>query len=280
MRTYSNDPALVACDIDGTLTQDGTVHPSSYALDVIEELHRRGIAFGLASGRGTDDLRHAVSGWDLSFEPELLIGGNGSEYYDGFTKENHVLYSLSTEDIRKIITMMLERFPELNVSIYRNGVRLLRYEDEMAVKSKKRNHMQNRIVEDLSEMWKEPCFKVMFRVSEEVMRQIEPFAHSICNEDFRATKTQTTMLEFVHAKANKGNALRCFCEAHGIDLKDVIAYGDISNDNELLLTAGTGICMINGSEDTKKCADYVSEHSNNEDGCAYDIDKYILKRFI
>ena len=280
MRTYSNDPALVACDIDGTLTQDGTVHPSSYAVEVIEELHRRKIAFGLASGRGTDDLLHVIGEWGLSFQPELLIGGNGSEYYDGILQENHVLYSLSTDMIREIITVMLDRFPDLNVSIYRNGVRLLRFEDEMAVHSRKRNNMQNKIVEDLSEMWEEPCFKVMFRVSEEVMRRIEPFAQSICNEEYRATKTQTTMLEFVHAKANKGNALKCFCQAHQIDLKDVIAYGDISNDNELLLTAGTGICMINGSEDTKKCADYVSERSNNQDGCAYDIDKYVLKRSV
>ena len=58
----------------------------------------------------------------------------------------------------------------------------------------------------------------------------------------------------------------------------VVKQMESLNDNELLLTAGTGICMINGSEDTKKCADYVSERSNNQDGCAYDIDKYVLKR--
>ena len=278
MRTYSNRPALVVCDIDGTLTRTGTVYPSPYTLEVIEELHRRQIAFGLASGRNYDDL-HALAGeWKLSFEPQLLIGGNGSEYYDAYTGQNNVLYILSEEDIRYIITAMLDRYPDLNCSIYRDGVRMLRYEDEMAISSKKRNKMNNVIVDDVSIMWDRPCFKVMFRVTEEVMKQIEPFAQSLANEHFRPIKTQTTMLEFVHAKANKGDALKRFCEGHEIPLEDVIAYGDMSNDIDLLVAAGTGVCMINGSEDTKKSADFISERSNDEDGCAYDIDKYILKR--
>ena len=280
MRTYSNNPALVVCDIDGTLTKNGTVYPSPYALKVIEGLHERKIFFGLASGRNSDNLLSLTKEWMLSFEPQLLIGGNGSEYYDAIEGKNNVLYILSQEDVRYIITTMLKKYPDLNVSIYRDGMRMLRYEDEMAVNSKKRNKMENVIVNDISQMWERPCFKVMFRVTEEVMRQIEPFAISISGDRFHAIKTQTTMLEFVHAKANKGDSLKRFCEAHGIDLKDVIAYGDMSNDNDLLLAAGTGVCMINGGEDTKRCADYITEKTNDEDGCAYDIDQYILKRSV
>lgn len=277
MKTSLTKPKLIVCDIDGTLTRDNTIYPSEYTLDIIEKLHKQSIAFGLASGRGADQLVQLSEEWGLSFPFELVIGLNGSEYYDLSTHKTEVLYSLDREDIKDIITKMLDKYPDLNCSIYRNGQRLLRYEDEMAVLSKKRNKMNNYIVDDLSQMWDEPCSKVMFRVSEETMAKIEPLANEISNDRYRACKTQSTMMEFVHAKANKGNALTAYCTNNNIDLKDVVAFGDMDNDNELLITAGLGICMINGGQSTKDCADMLSEKTNNEDGCASFVEKYFLQ---
>ena len=276
MKICLNDTKLVVCDIDGTLTRDKTIVPSAYTKDIIEKLHQKGIAFGLASGRDVEQLRSLKEEWDLSFDFDLIIGLNGSEYYDLSRDQKKVLCMLSREDIREIIGKMLDRFPDLNCSIYRNGFRLLRYEDPMAIESKKRTKMDNRIVKSLDEMWSEPCTKVMFRVSEAVMKQIEPYAEQISNDRYRCCKTQLTMMEFVHAQSDKGNALRIYCQENGIDLKDVVAFGDMSNDNGLLKTAGTGVCMINGGEDTKKCASVITERSNNEDGCAAFIERYIL----
>ena len=271
-----NKIRLIVCDIDGTLTRDGTIYPSQYTLQVIERLHQSGIMFGLASGRGVEQLRSLKDEWGLSFDFDIVIGLNGSEYFDLKENKTHRLYELSCNDIRDIITKMLDKYPDLNCSIYSNGRRMLRYEDEMAVNSKKRTKMDNYIVKDLSEMWQKPCSKVMFRVSEEVMKKIEPLATEISNEHYRSCKTQTTMMEFVHAQANKGAALRKYCAANNIELQEVAAFGDMYNDNELLETAGLGVCMINGADITKSYADDISDKTNNEDGCADYIEKYIL----
>ena len=271
-----NDTKLVVCDIDGTLTRTGTIMPSEYTLDIIKRLHEKGIAFGLGSGRDAGQLRHLYEEWGLPFEFDVCIGLNGSEYFDLIYNEVRKLYTLSKKDVEDIITKMLDRFPELNVSIYRDGQRLLRFEDEMAIMSKKRNKMSNIVVDDISEMWAFDSPKVMFRVSEEVMKQIEPYAISICNDNYRCCKTQTTMLEFVNRRSDKGNALKAYCEEHGIDLQNVVTFGDMSNDNEMLLEAGTGVCLKNGSDDCKACADYITEFDNDKDGCARFIDQYIL----
>ena len=276
MKTSLNNTKLVVCDIDGTLTRTGTIIPSEYTLEIIKRLHDKGIAFGLGSGRDAGQLRHLYEEWGLPFQFDVCIGLNGSEYYDLKTDEIKGLYTLSKEDVKEIITKMLERFPDLNVSIYRDGKRLLRFEDKMAIMSKKRNKMSNIIVDDISEMWAEECPKIMFRVSEEVMKQIEPYAIEICNDHFRCCKTQTTMLEFVNRKSDKGNALKAYCTDHDIDLAEVVSFGDMSNDNEMLIAAGTGVCLKNGSDDCKACADYITEYDNDEDGCARFIDQYIL----
>ena len=60
-------------------------------------------------------------------------------------------------------------------------------------------------------------------------------------------------------------------------MKDVVAFGDMSNDNPMLLAAGTGVCLKNGAQDTKDCADYITDYTNNEDGLAKFINKYIFK---
>ena len=276
-RTSLSDTQLLVCDIDGTLTADGTIYPSAYTLSTIEALHEKGIAFGLASGRSVDQLRSLKEEWGLSFDFDMVIGLNGSEYYDLINDTKHVLYELSTRDVKDIIEGMLGRFPDLNVSIYADGCRLLRFEDEMAVLSRKRTGMENKIVDDISQMWEKPCTKVMFRVSEEVMARIEPYALSLTNERFRPCKTQTTMLEFMHASANKGAALLKYCEGSDTDISKVVAFGDMDNDNELLKEAGFGVCMCNGADQTKACADDVSFLSNNEDGCAAYINRYILE---
>lgn len=275
---YSDMIKLAVFDIDGTLTRDGSVKPSDYTIDVLNKINEKGIKLGIASGRDVLQLKQIVNEWDLPFSFSLLIGLNGSEYYDLDKNDIKHLYELSSEDVKDICDKLLGKFPDLNASIYREGKRYLLYEDEMALSSKKRNKMGNVIV-PLEVLWEKPCGKLMFRVDEETMKKIEPLANQISNDRYRACKTQTTMMEFVHAKSNKGNALKMFCEHNNIDLNDVIAVGDMNNDNELLLTAGIGVCMKNGAEETKKCADYITDLTNNQDGCAHFLLDYFSDLF-
>lgn len=60
-----------------------------------------------------------------------------------------------------------------------------------------------------------------------------------------------------------------------IGLNNIAAFGDTSNDNEMLLKAGLGVCLLNGTDDTKACADEITTYDNDHDGWA----KYMLERF-
>lgn len=48
----------------------------------------------------------------------------------------------------------------------------------------------------------------------------------------------------------------------------------MSNDNPMLECAGVGICLKNGAIDTKECAKYITDFTNNEDGFAKFIAKF------
>ena len=63
---------------------------------------------------------------------------------------------------------------------------------------------------------------------------------------------------------------------HGIDIKEIVTFGDADNDYDMTLNAGVGVVMENGSEKTKSVADAITD-DNNHDGIGNYIQKYILK---
>ena len=59
-----------------------------------------------------------------------------------------------------------------------------------------------------------------------------------------------------------------------IKQEEIIACGDAENDHHMIEYAGLGVAMGNGTEETKKIANYITK-SNNEDGIAHVIYKFI-----
>lgn len=84
-----------------------------------------------------------------------------------------------------------------------------------------------------------------------------------------AFKTQPTMLEFQDPRVNKGLGVQMYCKANNIDIHDVICFGDMSNDNGMMSLPGPSVCLLNGSDDTKALANYITEYDNEHDGLGH-----------
>ena len=57
---------------------------------------------------------------------------------------------------------------------------------------------------------------------------------------------------------------------------EIAAFGDGSNDTRMLETVGMGVAMANAMPEVKEAADRLAD-SNDEEGVARFIEKYILK---
>lgn len=75
---------------------------------------------------------------------------------------------------------------------------------------------------------------------------------------------------------HKGMALLKLGEIFGISREEIAAFGDGSNDTMMLKTVGMGVAMANAMPEVKKAADRLTD-SNDEEGVARFIEKYILK---
>ena len=71
------------------------------------------------------------------------------------------------------------------------------------------------------------------------------------------------------------NRYRTIIEKLGIKEEEVIAIGDNMNDKTMLENAGLGVAMENSAPYIQEMAKIVTD-SNNEDGVAKVIEKYIL----
>jgi Cof subfamily protein (haloacid dehalogenase superfamily) len=74
-------------------------------------------------------------------------------------------------------------------------------------------------------------------------------------------------VEINDKNAHKGNAIRQLAQHLGLNMSQVLAFGDGSNDITMLQEAGIGVCMENGLDSVKAVADYITD-SCDEDGVA------------
>ncbi len=83
------------------------------------------------------------------------------------------------------------------------------------------------------------------------------------------------IFELYQKKYTKGSAVLRLLEYLEIPLDDSYAFGDGSNDTEMLQSVGCGIAMGNASDQVKQFAKVVTA-SVQEDGVATGIERYIL----
>ena len=95
--------------------------------------------------------------------------------------------------------------------------------------------------------------------------------------EIKVTASTWNNLELNIKSAHKGNALKRFAEHLGLTLDNCMAFGDGMNDFTMVEAAGLGIAMANAEPEVKRVAKYVTL-SNDEDGVAKGIDKWIFSR--
>ena len=87
--------------------------------------------------------------------------------------------------------------------------------------------------------------------------------------------SQTYYLDLTHPMANKGDGVATLARIAGVDLKQVVVFGDQYNDVPMFERAGIAIAMGQAPEPVKAKAAYVST-SNDEDGVAHAIDTILF----
>lgn len=275
------DIRLIALDLDGTLcnSQRQVTERSMAALKAAAE---QGVHIVPTTGR----LFHAMP-------QELLRCGfvrygicmNGGQIYDA--AEDRILHRDEIPlDTAMRVYDYLEQFPVAYDCYVNNGAMMERAFWErlgeyivgkpldLAYSTKLRTPVEGfraRLLEMGVPLQKIQAFMSDVSIRPRMLRELQ--------EGFPELSVSFSLaynIEINSATATKGNALKKLCGHLGISAAQAAAFGDGTNDISMLQAAGYGVAMGNAVAEVKAAANYETA-SNDDDGVALFLEKYVLK---
>ena len=268
---------LVAIDFDGTLATDEK-ELTKKTIEVIKEASEKGVKIMISSGRSFYRLERFIDALGLRKENQCTICLNGGIIVENTTKE--LLYSknLDTEEVEELI--QLGKALKLPIMIYTKDTQYVETIPEVVRKNTKNlKGMHLKVVNFNQLNFNKPqnyIYKVCFiDKPEKIIEKREQISKEILKK-YEITSSVPEYLEIVKKGIKKSEAIKVVMEKYDIKKEEVMAIGDGENDIEMLDFAGLGIAMENASDFVKEFANDVTT-SNNHDGVANAIEKYILR---
>jgi Cof subfamily protein (haloacid dehalogenase superfamily) len=271
-------PRLVASDVDGTLLPAGWV-PTDRTRAAVARVLASGTPFVLVTGRPPR--------WILELGRYLpgvrqAVSANGAVRYD--IADDRVLSAatLSTGQLTNLAAAAKEVLPGSWLAVERISEYAL---DERSVPRIEQGHRPNWtegfINEPRALLLSEPAIKLLIQhdelTSDQMLSTLGQRIGSDTGGDFGgATLTFSNpngLLEAASAGVTKAAGLAGLVAELGIAPCEVIAFGDMPNDVEMLRWAGHGVAMGNAHPDVLAVADEVTA-SNIEDGVALVLERW------
>lgn len=264
---------VIALDMDGTLLNSDKVitQKTKTALMAARE---KGVKVVLASGRPIDGLKQYLNELNLVDTDEYVLSYNGCLVQE--TKTNSIIHEvgLKGEDLHYIYDLSTKF--GVNIHAFSSKQGLITPKNSKYTEFEARlNNIDINIV-DFNKVDKdENIIKIMLIDEPEILDKAIASLPKEAYEKYTIVKSTPHFLEIINKNGNKGEGLKALAKHLNITHEEIIAVGDAGNDIEMIEYAGLGVAMANATEEVKKVANFHT-NSNNDDGIATIIEKYIM----
>ncbi|MCI5773498.1 MAG: Cof-type HAD-IIB family hydrolase [Erysipelotrichaceae bacterium] len=262
---------LIASDIDGTLINSQS-ECSPKTIAALKAAKAQGIKFAICSGRPVSGIKPLLALWKLEDIVDYIVGMNGGEVLNIQADKFVTCYPLAEDVIKEL---MDEYEPMGYIPTYYDETGLYCQTITADVIDVATRTATPYFQGDVRALTKGAQPKLMFILPPDKMVDIESYYQAHQDPRYVAFKTAKDLFEFSHPLLAKDIGIKIICAQLGIDMQQVLAFGDTTNDIQMLQEAGIGVCMANGTADAKAVADYITD-SCDEDGIANYLNKYVL----
>lgn len=237
------DIRIIFFDIDGTLIDIARKSITDTMLQTLIRLKERGYLLCLATGRGPSSLPKFPG---VAFDAYLTFNGSYC-----FTPDADIYSNpLPAEDVQ----ILLHNAASIGrpVSIATADRYAANGADEDLIQYYAFAGKEIEIAEDFDALTAEPIYQVMLGCRES--------DHSFLlsgTGNAKITFWWDRAVDIIPADGGKGTGIEKILNYFHLHKENAIAFGDGSNDIEMLQTVGTGIAMGNASDKVKACADDV-----------------------
>ncbi|MDD5937193.1 MAG: Cof-type HAD-IIB family hydrolase [Clostridiales bacterium] len=264
---------VVALDLDGTLT-NSKKEISLRTKDALLKAMKQGVSVVLASGRPTMGITPLAKELNMKEHGGYILAFNGGKIID--CKTDKVVY----ENV-----LPMDCIPTLCEVVKQFGVSMLTYrgneiicEDDdnpYLLKECFINRTKAHIIEDLAKAVTTPVPKCLILGEHEELLPVKECLEEKFKGKLNIFFSEPYFLEIMPLGIEKAASLDRLLHILKKDRSHLMACGDGLNDLTMLEYAGLGVAMENGCKEAKEIADVITA-SNDEDGVAVAVEKYIL----
>ncbi|MGN6472767.1 MAG: HAD family hydrolase [Mycobacteriales bacterium] len=252
---------VVATDLDGTVVRsDGTI--SARTRDALVAARDAGALIVIATGRPPRWLRGIA---EATGHNGVAICANGALVYDFASEAIVDSRPLDLDAVRVLMKELRASVPGVAFAIERVDGQFAhepdyhpRWEPE-----------DETFVGDLEQVFDVPIAKLLGRVEGAGSDDLLAMARASVGNGL-ATLTHSSidgLLEVMAHGVTKASTLDAWLAGHGLSASDVVAFGDMPNDVELLSWAGHGVAVANAHPEVLAVADEITG-TNDADGVA------------
>lgn len=264
-------PKLIVSDVDGTLCT-GFNEVNQRTRDVLKRCIDAGIKVILATGRPPVNTKVIV---DQIPHSGVAICANGAITYDIENDEVTQHDALDGEVGLRVIETL--RAIEPNLLFGTATASGLWYEPEAANDGNAQAWSIAKCAPSIEALFEYPAFKLVgWHAKGAPLLGMGPELAKAVADEVYLTWSGEHWIEMSSQGINKASALAMVCEDWGIDARDVVAFGDMPNDIEMLTWAGTGVAMGNATPDVLAIADAVTD-THYESGVAKFLEQLLVR---
>ncbi|WP_280716053.1 HAD family hydrolase [Kitasatospora sp. MAP5-34] len=273
MTTTPHRTRLIATDLDGTLLGgNGTVSDRTAA--ALAAAEAAGIQVVFVTGRPPrwmQQLSSHIGGHGVA------ICSNGGAVVDVRRGELLETFPLSGEDVRALITTLRGALPGISFAFEcpngwarEPGYQLRMWGDDQ-------EHAVATAEELLADGRVDGLFKLLAKHPTLAPDTFLTEARRAAGHLAEITRSAPiSMVEISALGVTKASTLETWCREQGIDRTEVVAFGDMPNDLEMLAWAGTSYAVANAHPDVLAA---VAQHtvSNEDDGVAAVLEELLAQ---
>ena len=268
---------LLFLDLDGTLLNDAKeITPGNRA--ALERTLKRGHGVIITTGRPLKSALEQSRRLGLDKPGCYTIAYNGAMVYDWSKQDKVFQRALTIPSVIRVfekaneIGEHIQTYDSFDVLVEPRG------DDEAVRRYCKMVSMTHRVIGDIhTDLREDPvkCLVINYEKKDglEVMQRW--IRENMPEMDCFFSCPQ--FLEVVPKGMNKGEAVKMLCKLLSVEIENAVACGDAANDLAMLKAAGIGVAMMNGADEVKAIADYITTRDNNHDGVAEAADKFFYE---
>ena len=268
-------PKLIALDLDDSLLNNKLLI-SDRTVEVIKKAAAQGIYIAICSGRSPSAILPFVRRLDLAGTEQgrYAVASNGSVVVDLHQRQE--IYSAKVSGDVLVEAMKAADKVGLPCQVYSSSMVYASVDNEYTRMDSKLTGVPSEVVPDFENFVKSGFAKMMVPgdpkilvgLQKELAARFEGLAVVLISKPY--------FLEILPANCGKGEALEFLCGRLGINMKDVMAFGDSMNDESMIVKCGLSVAMSNGLDKIKDEAAFVTRLTNNQDGIADFVEQFVL----